>query len=216
MTVGQLVHWVDWTKEMGMRGLAITALALAVTGCGGDIDRARTSVASHLKDPDSAKFRNERQVSDVAVCGEVNGKNMFGAYSGFAQFLAMKRPGGFDVIIDPDMTDRFAGSVCGYAKAETEAKTKIKAPQPAVEIPGVRWSVQLASVSSEETAEAISRDLASSGWTPYTTRRDGKSRVFVGPFSTRAEANVQMDDLARKKTLNGFVLRYQEPAASGK
>ncbi|NWB20114.1 SPOR domain-containing protein [Pseudomonas sp. D4002] len=199
-----------------MRGLAITALALAVTGCGGDIDRARTSVASHLKDPDSAKFRNERQVSDMAVCGEVNGKNMFGAYSGFAQFLAMKRPGGFDVIIDPDMTDRFAGSVCGYAKAETEAKTKIKAPQPAVEIPGVRWSVQLASVSSEETAEAISRDLASSGWTPYTTRRDGKSRVFVGPFSTRAEANSKMDELARKRALNGFVLRYQEPEVLSK
>lgn len=199
-----------------MRGLAITALALAVTGCGGDIDRARTSVASHLKDPDSAKFRNERQVSDVAVCGEVNGKNMFGAYSGFAQFLAMKRPGGFDVIIDPDMTDRFAGSVCGYAKAETEAKTKIKAPQPAVEIPGVRWSVQLASVSSEKTAEAISRDLASSGWTPYTTRRDGKSRVFVGPFSTRAEANSKMDELARKRALNGFVLRYQEPQVLSK
>jgi len=201
---------------MGMRGLAITALALAVTGCGGDIDRARTSVASHLKDPDSAKFRNERQVSDVAFCGEVNGKNMFGAYSGFAQFLAMKRPGGFDVIIDPDMTDRFAGSVCGYAKAETEAKTKIKAPQPAVEIPGARWSVQLASVSSEETAEAICRDLASSGWTPYTTRRDGKSRVFVGPFSTRAEANSKMDELARKRALNGFVLRYQEPEVLSK
>jgi cell division septation protein DedD len=141
---------------------------------------------------------------------------MFGAYSGFAQFLAMKRPGGFDVIIDPDMTDRFAGSVCGYAKAETEAKTKIKAPQPAVEIPGVRWSVQLASVSNEETAEAISRDLASSGWTPYTTRRDGKSRVFVGPFSTRAEANSKMDELARKRALNGFVLRYQEPEVLSK
>ena len=199
-----------------MRGLAITALALAVTGCGGDIDRARTSVASHLKDPDSAKFRNERQVSDVAVCGEENGKNMFGAYSGFSQFLAMKRPGGFDVTIDPDMTDRFAGSVCGYAKAGAEAKTEVKASQPVVEIPGVRWSVQLASVSSEDKAEAISRDLAGSGWKPYTTRRDGKSRIFVGPFSTRAEANAQMDDLARKKALNGFVLRFQEPAESSK
>lgn len=199
-----------------MRGLAITALALAVTGCGGDIDRARTSVASHLKDPDSAKFRNERQVSDVAICGEVNGKNMFGAYSGFAQFLAMKRPGGFDVIIDSDMTDRFAGSVCGYVKSETITKTEVKAPQSVVEIPGVRWSVQLASVSSEDTAQEISRDLASSGWKPYTTRRDGKSRVFVGPFSTRAEANAQMDDLARKRTLNGFVLRFQEPGESSK
>lgn len=199
-----------------MRGLAITALALAVTGCGGDIDRARTSVAGHLKDPDSAKFRNERQVSDVAVCGEVNGKNTFGAYSGFAQFLAKKRPGGFDVIIDPDMTDRFAGSVCGYAKAEAIAKTEVKAPQSVVEIPGVRWSVQLASVSSEETAEAISRDLASYGWAPYTTRHDGKSRVFVGPFSTRAEANSKMDELARKGALNGFVLRYQEPEVLSK
>lgn len=196
-----------------MRGLMVGTLALAMAGCGGnDIDRARTAVAGHLKDPDSARFRNERQVSDGSVCGEVNGKNGFGAYSGYAPFFAMKKPDGFDVVIDTALSDRFASKVCGYAIAETE----IKAPLQKKEIPGIQWAVQVASLSNEQTAEKLSRDLSDSGWQPYTRRNDGKSRVFLGPFATRAEANALMDDLASKRSLKGFVLRYQDPETQGK
>jgi hypothetical protein len=199
--------------EVLMRGLMVGTLALAMAGCGGnDIDRARTAVADHLKDPDSAKFRNERQVSDGSVCGEVNGKNGFGAYSGFAPFFAMKRPDGFDVVIDASLSDRFASKVCGYTIAGSEAQE----PQQAKEIPGAQWAVQVASISNEHTAEKLSRDLSASGWQPYTRRSDGKSRVFLGPFSTRSEANTLMDDLASKKSLKGFVLLYKEPETQSK
>lgn len=196
-----------------MRGLVVVGLAFAVTGCGGgDIDRARAAVADRLKDPDSAKFRNERKVADGGFCGEVNGKNGFGAYSGFAPFFAMKRPDGFDVMIDSALSDPFVSKVCGYAIASPQ----VKEPEQTKEIPGVQWAVQVASVSNEKTAEKLMQDLNVPGWKPYTTRRDGRIRVFLGPFSTRSEANASMDDLASKKALKGFVLRYQEPEASSK
>ncbi|CAI8795731.1 hypothetical protein EMIT0P12_20086 [Pseudomonas sp. IT-P12] len=106
-----------------MRGLLMVGLAFAVTGCGGsDIDRARIAVSERLKDPDSAKFRNERQVADGGVCGEVNGKNGFGAYSGFAPFFAMKRPNGFDVMIDSSLSDQFVSKVCGYTIVSPQTK----------------------------------------------------------------------------------------------
>ncbi|MDH1260380.1 SPOR domain-containing protein [Pseudomonas atacamensis] len=196
-----------------MRGLLVVGLAFAVAGCGGsDIDRARTAVADRLKDPDSAKFRNERQVADGGVCGEVNGKNGFGAYSGFAPFFAMKAPDGFDVVIDSSLSDPFVSKICGY----TIASPQIEEPVQTKEIPGVQWAVQVASVSSDQTAEKLSQELIASGWKPYTTRREGKSRVLLGPFSTRSEANASMDELASKKALKGFVLRYSKPETSSK
>jgi len=196
-----------------MRRLFVAGLTFAVTGCGGsDIDRVRTAVADRLKDPDSAKFRNERQVADSGFCGEVNGKNGFGAYSGFAPFFAMKRPDGFDVMIDSALSDPLVSKVCGY----TIASQKTKEPEHTKEIPGVQWAVQVASISNEKTAEKLMQDLNVPGWKPYTTRRDGRIRVFLGPFSTQSEANASMGELASKKALKGFVLRYQEPETSSK
>ncbi|MBY5649939.1 hypothetical protein HFO45_16970 [Rhizobium leguminosarum] len=53
----------------------------------------KQAVAKRLKDPDSAKFpdkfsavRDDSDKESVTVCGEVNGKNSFGAYSGATPF----------------------------------------------------------------------------------------------------------------------------------
>lgn len=42
----------------------------------------RERVTVLLKDPDSAKFRNE-----ISFCGEVNSKNGFGAYTGYTRYI---------------------------------------------------------------------------------------------------------------------------------
>lgn len=55
------------------------------------IERAKRAVSDDLKDPGSAQFRNVRLVpySDTKViCGEVNAKNSYGGYAGFAHFVA--------------------------------------------------------------------------------------------------------------------------------
>ena len=49
------------------------------------IDRAKREIAQLLNDPESAKFRNLRIVGDT-VCGEFDGKNGFGGYTGYRKF----------------------------------------------------------------------------------------------------------------------------------
>lgn len=47
---------------------------------------AKAAVAAILRDPSSAEFRNIK-VGTGATCGEVNGKNAYGAYAGFKPFV---------------------------------------------------------------------------------------------------------------------------------
>lgn len=64
---------------------------LAISGCDSpSISQAKNEVASALKDPGSAEFRNVKAIvvdGKEMVCGEVNGKNSFGAMSGFHYFI---------------------------------------------------------------------------------------------------------------------------------
>lgn len=90
--------------------------AVALGGCNAGLDNSenesepdrmaielslvREKVAEGLKDPSSAQFRNVRRIplgglargdpwgTPGHYCGEVNGKNSFGAYSGFQRFHA--------------------------------------------------------------------------------------------------------------------------------
>lgn len=92
-------------------------LAFPVAGCGQATDQmaqaantetdpgremdiqVREAVVSKLKDPDSAQFRNVRKrpmfgegenaYGPNVYCGEVNSRNAFGGYVGFAQFGVM-------------------------------------------------------------------------------------------------------------------------------
>jgi DedD protein len=73
----------------------------------------------------------------------------------------------------------------------------------------VSWSVQLASLSSRESAESLQKDLRSQGYNAYIRSSDGKNRVFVGPLIERAEADRLRDLLDRQKKLKGFVVRFQ-------
>jgi hypothetical protein len=63
-----------------------------LAGCGivGDsaLEReAKEAVARQMKDPGSVQFRDIASYSDQKlVCGEVNAKNSFGAYTGFVRF----------------------------------------------------------------------------------------------------------------------------------
>ena len=69
------------------------------------VDKAKTTVANLLKDPESAQFRNVKLVEykgrprftngavvspkeGYVVCGEINGKNSYGGYVGFKSFVA--------------------------------------------------------------------------------------------------------------------------------
>ncbi len=61
------------------------------------IHAVEEAVRYHLKDPESARFRNVRakirnaKIGDGVVCGEVNSKNSYGGYIGFKRFYGMKK-----------------------------------------------------------------------------------------------------------------------------
>lgn len=58
--------------------------------------QGKAAAAELLIDPSSAMFRKVRVVRDhggAVVCGEINGKNRFGAYTGFQRFWAKDKMG---------------------------------------------------------------------------------------------------------------------------
>lgn len=55
-------------------------------------------VSQNMRDPDSVKIRDVYTVTDVdhpIVCGEVNGKNVYGGYAGYQHFVGMMAMGKF-------------------------------------------------------------------------------------------------------------------------
>ncbi|HLD65370.1 MAG TPA: SPOR domain-containing protein [Pseudomonas sp.] len=73
----------------------------------------------------------------------------------------------------------------------------------------ISWSVQLASLSSRESAEKLQKSLRSQGYNAYIRTADSMNRVFVGPLIERAEADRLRDLLSRQQKLKGFVVRFQ-------
>ncbi|WP_312478618.1 SPOR domain-containing protein [Stutzerimonas nitrititolerans] len=99
------------------------------------------------------------------------------------------------------------------AVAELTPTPPAERPEPeqrldAANLP-VSWSVQLASLSSRESAEALTAKLRSQGYNAYVRTFEGMNRVFVGPLVERAEANRLRDVLERQQKLKGFVVRFK-------
>ncbi|WP_376748880.1 SPOR domain-containing protein, partial [Stutzerimonas nitrititolerans] len=85
------------------------------------------------------------------------------------------------------------------AVAEPTPTPPAERPEPeqrldAANLP-VSWSVQLASLSNRESAEALTAKLRSQGYNAYVRTFEGMNRVFVGPLVERAEANRLRDVL---------------------
>lgn len=80
-------------KQVTKEWTVVAALALAAVLWFGLVDpamkehKAKAYIASKLLDPSSAQFRNLKR-NGGSLCGEVNGKNRFGAYVGFQTFFA--------------------------------------------------------------------------------------------------------------------------------
>lgn len=101
--------------------MILAIIILALTGCykskeEKQIERAKREIAEFLKDPESAKFRNLRVVGDT-VCGEFDGKNAFGGYTGYRKFghrVLLENVEGLKATEDaPDVYDQLFGSQCG-------------------------------------------------------------------------------------------------------
>lgn len=97
-----------------MRGVILVSALVALAGCGdGAIDKGRAAAASRLKDPSSAQFRGDYITSIGSVCGEINGKNGFGAYSGFERYMSSKgKNGDFTAMVASEDASGFIDILC--------------------------------------------------------------------------------------------------------
>lgn len=70
-----------------MKKLILTAvLASSLFGWGYD-SLAKTYAQNHLRDAESAKFDDVKMGTNNVLCGYVNAKNGFGAYTGYTRFV---------------------------------------------------------------------------------------------------------------------------------
>ena len=100
---GQLNKLVDDYLSMIDHLASVGAVVLRTKADAEILKMVRDSVTEEFKDPESAKFRNERvfrtkvypknretgeveEREGIYVCGEVNGKNSYGAYVGYRDF----------------------------------------------------------------------------------------------------------------------------------
>ena len=106
--------------------LLALAIPLVLAGCKPGEEKAiylaQSEVSANLLDPSSAQFRNVKvaKMMDAdegrvfaIVCGEINGKNCFGAYAGFHPFfveLNMKSKGVFSKGVDYTLGEHFLSS----------------------------------------------------------------------------------------------------------
>ena len=85
------------------------------------IPAQRLAVLEVLKDPDTAKFKNEKSRGEY-VCGEVNSKNGMGAYTGYSRFISSKR----GYAMDGDSTSTLFPERSSSASLHEQADEAIK------------------------------------------------------------------------------------------
>ena len=93
--------------------------------------------------------------------------------------------------------------------SKAEKSPKIAKPVPTKTASRSSWAVQIASMSDSAQAENLRVKMSSDGYTSYAATKDGKTRVFVGPFADRSRAEGVVSELRTKHLLKGFVIKAE-------
>ena len=97
-------------------------VAPAPSSSPGPLDRTRfitneeERIRAGLRDPESARFRNESistSRTGATLCGQVNSKNAVGGYEGFQRFISGQTPPLIEGTIGPDEMNRQWTKLCG-------------------------------------------------------------------------------------------------------
>ena len=104
------MKWKIGIAAVGTVGVALVAWAAFFFFGGGYVRQqhfaeAKKAAAEMTRDPESVKFRNLADFDESGpdlkdadfVCGEMNGKNLYGAYGGYVKFVYLRRTGPFVV-----------------------------------------------------------------------------------------------------------------------
>lgn len=92
-----------------MKKISLLVFIALIAGCQPNEKKAAQDfISKDFIDPSSAQFRNETQ-KDGVLCGEVNSKNSFGAYTGFKRFVSGYYPPKLNTLADVPMNTRYGG-----------------------------------------------------------------------------------------------------------
>lgn len=123
-----------------------------------DTEVKRALVTKDIKDPSSAQFRNEILKQSDWLCGEINSKNSYGAYTGFKRFVV------FD---SSDAYREDIGSV-GTSKSrfytDSMSSFRLKQIQREIDIINYRKTNNTAPPFESLTEEDRSRELFEEVW----------------------------------------------------
>ena len=123
-----------------------------------------------------------------------------------------------DSAFDPPIVDPVAAAVAAkvaYEAPQPRLISSLSAPQRALKSPGRSahpqgFSVQVGAFSEGASANSVSDDLRSKGFSSYVApaagSKDGRWRVRVGPMATRAEALQVAQELKTREGLPTWVL----------
>jgi hypothetical protein len=117
--------------------VALAACILAITGCQDSeekrlitlADVAKKSIAARYKDPDAVQFKSLRlDWQQQHLCGELNAKNGYGAYTGYERFRAdLKGTGASTTVTNvqtkSEMVKQFEADSAAGRLAASEAET---------------------------------------------------------------------------------------------
>ena len=105
-----------------MRKLAVVMAVLALAGCENEVEGVHKQVAEHLHNPKTAKFGNVRIDTQGTICGQVRGKDDAGQYEAYRSYVAIKRDGQYDIIVDDTGNNLRIRELCGGADLQRRAE----------------------------------------------------------------------------------------------
>nr|WP_245362869.1 SPOR domain-containing protein [Pseudomonas sp. BP8] len=175
---------------------------LALAGCNNEVDGVHKKVAEHLSNPKTAKFANVRFDNQGSICGQFRGKDDAGVFEAYRSYVAIKRDGQYEIIIDDTGNNLRIREVCGGADLQRRAEAVADQPAPQ------GWDVEVVQgpnmgALSDMTARLIEKGIPSS-----VEYRDGKPVVLMGPFATKAEAEARKADVMARQGTDSVVIQH--------
>lgn len=122
------------------------------------VAQRRAHAVQQLRDPDSVQFRAERLTSAGWLCGELNGKNAYGAYTGFKRFISL---GEYDAWIEGS---GYAGKPGDQPTAQILASIDAQIAVLKRHIEAKKKQPELPTLSEQEAAALAEQEMFAKRW----------------------------------------------------
>ena len=148
-------------------GIALAAGVLIVAGSAFAIQQyidwthvaqRRAHAVQQLRDPDSVQFRAEKLARAGWLCGELNGKNAYGAYTGFKRFVSL---GEYDAWVEGS---GYAGKPGGQPTAQILAGIDAQIAVLKRHIEAKKERPDLPTLSEQEAAALAEQEMFAERW----------------------------------------------------